>query len=258
MYDPAIGRFLSPDPLVQAPNNTQSYNRYSYVFNNPLSFTDPTGFYSCKSAACSIHYPPRKPSIPAGGVAILFDSAWGLFADIGKSIDAAAVFTIPLEQLLGKLLNSVVASLMLADKVEDAIDSDKNNSSDSSESSEIDSPSESASDQQSSQEANNESNGDALDSRGQDQSDNSNNNDQNDDDKDFNKQGGGKNAKHSNPDKRAAAQKKWQDAKRKLESAKRNGVPKKDKQKIQKEVDHWKRKMDSTGENHSMKPKGNR
>ena len=44
VYDPTIGRFLSPDPLIQAPNNTQSYNRYSYAWNNPLSLTDPTGY----------------------------------------------------------------------------------------------------------------------------------------------------------------------------------------------------------------------
>jgi hypothetical protein len=36
--------FLSADPLVQAPYNTQSYNRYSYTFNNPLSYTDPSGY----------------------------------------------------------------------------------------------------------------------------------------------------------------------------------------------------------------------
>jgi hypothetical protein len=38
------GRFLSADPLVQSPFESQSFNRYSYVFNNPLSFTDPSGF----------------------------------------------------------------------------------------------------------------------------------------------------------------------------------------------------------------------
>jgi len=43
VYDPYLGRFLSADPLVQAPENSQSYNRYSYVFNNPLSYTDPSG-----------------------------------------------------------------------------------------------------------------------------------------------------------------------------------------------------------------------
>uniref|UniRef100_UPI002FCDC352 RHS repeat domain-containing protein n=1 Tax=Duganella sp. S19_KUP01_CR8 TaxID=3025502 RepID=UPI002FCDC352 len=44
VYDPLIGRFLSGDPLVQDPVNGQSYNRYSYVLNNPTNLTDPTGF----------------------------------------------------------------------------------------------------------------------------------------------------------------------------------------------------------------------
>jgi RHS repeat-associated protein len=43
LYDPALGRFLSPDPFVQAPDFSQSYNRYSYVLNNPLRYTDPDG-----------------------------------------------------------------------------------------------------------------------------------------------------------------------------------------------------------------------
>ena len=43
LYDPAVGRFLSPDPLIQAPDNTQSYNRYSYCLNNPLRYTDQSG-----------------------------------------------------------------------------------------------------------------------------------------------------------------------------------------------------------------------
>ena len=43
IYDPALGRFLSPDNYVQSPNFTQSYNRYSYCMNNPLMFTDPSG-----------------------------------------------------------------------------------------------------------------------------------------------------------------------------------------------------------------------
>lgn len=47
LYDPAIGRFVSPDPAVPYPTDLQSYNRYSYVRNNPLIATDPSGFIDC-------------------------------------------------------------------------------------------------------------------------------------------------------------------------------------------------------------------
>lgn len=43
LYDPFTGRFLSPDPYVQAPDFTQNYNRYSYALNNPLKYTDISG-----------------------------------------------------------------------------------------------------------------------------------------------------------------------------------------------------------------------
>jgi len=43
IYDPKLGRFLQADPVIQAPKNSQNLNRYSYVLNNPLSYTDPTG-----------------------------------------------------------------------------------------------------------------------------------------------------------------------------------------------------------------------
>ncbi len=44
VYDPVLARFLSADPSIQAPGNLQSYNRYSYVLNNPLAYTDPSGY----------------------------------------------------------------------------------------------------------------------------------------------------------------------------------------------------------------------
>jgi RHS repeat-associated protein len=44
IYDPKIGRFLTPDPLVQDPLRNESLNRYSYAWNNPLKWTDPSGF----------------------------------------------------------------------------------------------------------------------------------------------------------------------------------------------------------------------
>jgi RHS repeat-associated protein len=46
-YGNAIGRFITPDPLLNSghPWNPQSWNRYAYVENNPLRYTDPTGLY---------------------------------------------------------------------------------------------------------------------------------------------------------------------------------------------------------------------
>jgi RHS repeat-associated protein len=44
VQDPGIGRFLAADPFVPEPFDGQSFNRYSYVDNNPLSFIDPSGF----------------------------------------------------------------------------------------------------------------------------------------------------------------------------------------------------------------------
>jgi RHS repeat-associated protein len=43
MYDPILGRFLSPDPFVQMPDFSQNFNRYAYCLNNPFKYTDPSG-----------------------------------------------------------------------------------------------------------------------------------------------------------------------------------------------------------------------
>ena len=43
LYDPAVGRFLSPDPFVQNPLLSQNFNRYSYALNNPLLYIDNNG-----------------------------------------------------------------------------------------------------------------------------------------------------------------------------------------------------------------------
>jgi RHS repeat-associated protein len=42
-YDAVLGRFISADTIVPDPEDPQDLNRYSYVDNNPLRYTDPTG-----------------------------------------------------------------------------------------------------------------------------------------------------------------------------------------------------------------------
>ncbi|MFH7002093.1 FG-GAP-like repeat-containing protein [Flavobacterium bizetiae] len=43
LYDPKLHRFLQPDNNIQDPFNVQNYNRFSYVLNNPLKFSDKSG-----------------------------------------------------------------------------------------------------------------------------------------------------------------------------------------------------------------------
>ncbi|MCC7385292.1 MAG: VCBS repeat-containing protein [Deltaproteobacteria bacterium] len=68
VYHAGLGRFLTPDPLIQAPLFSQSLNRYSYVFNQPLSRTDPSGFESepveMPPEIVTVETGPREPIMP--------------------------------------------------------------------------------------------------------------------------------------------------------------------------------------------------
>jgi RHS repeat-associated protein len=59
VYDPELGRFLSADPLIQFPESTQGFDRYAYVGNSPLSYTDPSGhgWLSVLGAIVSVAFP---------------------------------------------------------------------------------------------------------------------------------------------------------------------------------------------------------
>ena len=63
-YDSSIGRFISADTIVPDPANPQAYNRYAYVFNNPINYTDPDGHdpHWCNGDfACMGHYGYADP-----------------------------------------------------------------------------------------------------------------------------------------------------------------------------------------------------
>ena len=53
VYDPLTAQFLSPDPFVQSPDNWVNYNRYGYCLNNPLIYSDPSGYVNTASSEFS-------------------------------------------------------------------------------------------------------------------------------------------------------------------------------------------------------------
>lgn len=78
MYSPDLGRFLSPDPFIQAPEFSQSLNRYAYCLNNPLSLTDPTGYNWLGDTFCAIL-----------GIAVGFDTGGLATGVVGALIGGA-------------------------------------------------------------------------------------------------------------------------------------------------------------------------
>jgi RHS repeat-associated protein len=97
LYDPITGRFLQADPIIQDAYNSQNYNRYSYVMNNPLSMTDPTGLSwwtkwrkTVFSVVAAIAVPWALGELFMGSVGF---SEVGTFAIGGATEGGAAVLT---------------------------------------------------------------------------------------------------------------------------------------------------------------------
>ncbi|MFC2263693.1 MAG: RHS repeat-associated core domain-containing protein, partial [Prevotella conceptionensis] len=82
LYDPVLGRFLSPDPYVQMPDFTQNFNRYSYCLNNPLKYVDKDGEFWFLPAIIAFVVNYATTGITKGD--------WGL-KNIGSSLAMSAV-----------------------------------------------------------------------------------------------------------------------------------------------------------------------
>ena len=109
VYDPVLGRFLSPDPIIQNSENLQSLNRYTYCLNNPLSLTDPSGYgwlsdnwRSLAAAAVAITVSTITAGFGSGFGYAIFVGAVGGFAgsftgallegaNIGEAFKAGAI-----------------------------------------------------------------------------------------------------------------------------------------------------------------------
>ena len=86
LYDAGTGRMMQADPVIQAPSNLQNYNAYSYVLNNPLSYTDPSGYFFKKTGKFLKKNWRAIASIALGYVTFgLGTGVWGLAGLSGLS-----------------------------------------------------------------------------------------------------------------------------------------------------------------------------
>ncbi len=121
VYDPSIGRFISVDPTLTDPLNSQAFNRYSYVYNRPMIFTDPSG------------YIPDGPALPGSlgfNLAQYFGqnpiSPQAVLGIVGGGEIVAAValayLVPPTEPLDAELISNGVGNLTTALTVSQVID----------------------------------------------------------------------------------------------------------------------------------------
>ena len=95
LYDPAIGRFFSPDPFVQMPDFTQSFNRYSYCMNNPVMYSDPDGKF-LGIPMFGLVFIGRSIANLIDGVDNPFGSAWQQASSLVTEMDQCLQFSISL------------------------------------------------------------------------------------------------------------------------------------------------------------------
>ncbi|WNO10291.1 RHS repeat-associated core domain-containing protein [Teredinibacter sp. KSP-S5-2] len=93
VYDYNLGRFLSVDPYVQEPGNSQGINPYSYILNNPLAGTDPTGY------SAVVEKPPTKKPTSRE----IYDATSNLGAANGYKVEYSGSSSGALSGLIKKL-----------------------------------------------------------------------------------------------------------------------------------------------------------
>ena len=82
VYDPALGRFISADPYLAPPWDGQGLNRYAYALNNPLAYTDPSGFDAIPCATspeghcAQVTVIERRESVGGNAGSFLLDGVW--------------------------------------------------------------------------------------------------------------------------------------------------------------------------------------
>ncbi|WP_226648297.1 Calx-beta domain-containing protein [Microbulbifer variabilis] len=133
IYDFAIGRFVQADPIVQAPENGQSLNRYSYVFNNPLSYTDPTGYVAKASCHQADHRGGNMTCVSSDDSGDRENSSTTSIVktETPESVNTNSISVDPVAQSQGRLSENAFTNEGGGDSLDRGGQSDSSNSTDS-------------------------------------------------------------------------------------------------------------------------------
>lgn len=99
MYDAELGRFLSPDNFIQDPYNTQNFDRYGYVLNNPLVISDPNGEFFIAAVAIGAAIGGLTSALQGGNFGdillgtLIGGIAGGVGAGVGNVVAGGAFFS---------------------------------------------------------------------------------------------------------------------------------------------------------------------
>lgn len=97
MYDPHLGRFIQPDTIVPEPFDSQAFNRYSYVTNNPFRYIDPSGYepVELSSFRVNVFAPYPQPAPYTGGPLPYAGPTYNNYNPVGP----ASLSTVPQQSL---------------------------------------------------------------------------------------------------------------------------------------------------------------
>jgi RHS repeat-associated protein len=127
IYDSAIGRFLQADPVVEDPSNGQNFNRYTYVWNNPLAYTDPSGYSSFKQFFRSVAGAFISMYLP--GASIWGNAANGAFANISSGFLGGVISSGSLRGGLAGAFSNGTMYALSRDPMEEAVTPSQSNDS---------------------------------------------------------------------------------------------------------------------------------
>ncbi|MHB8474523.1 MAG: toxin TcdB middle/N-terminal domain-containing protein, partial [Gammaproteobacteria bacterium] len=110
IYDPTIARFLSADPTVQSPGNPQTLNRYSYANNNPLSYTDPSGYGWFSSWWKNVLKPILIAAVAIAAFYLALPYAWSFYGSFISSNALLGAATLATAGAVGGFVGGFVGS----------------------------------------------------------------------------------------------------------------------------------------------------